>query len=203
MSQDYILKLSVKKALLLFILIPAFLQNVLNNFIESSQNVNWYYFFYLLFALLYLPYFYWFNCAVKFLHSKSKKKSELKLNRFTLSLRTNIILVFNFVFLIAYIFSFPTQNSEEGRNSTIIITLLAIQSLSIISFFYNTFFVIRLLNIEKKDFFFFKNIFIKLFFLSHPLPALWLIQTEFRKIQMNSASVSNLPTNSITNSKND
>ena len=188
MNQNSIVKHSVIKTLLLFLLLPFLLQGYLIKMAQSQKDINLYYFMHLICALFYLPYFYWFSCAVKFLHSKSKKQSELKLNRFSLTLLINIVLVFNFVFIAAYIFWFQFQNSEGLRNNSIIITLLAIQSLSIISFLYNTYFVIRLLGIEKKEVFFFNNIFIKLIILSHPLPALWIIQTKIRKIH--SASLS-------------
>jgi len=186
MSPYYIIKHGVKKTFIFFLLIPLFLQIVVYTFIKNLLDINLYFFAYFIFAILYLPYFYWLNSAVKYLHSKSSNQNIVKLIRFKAALIANIISVFNFVFIVAYAFrpDFSEQNIE--LNNGIIISLLAIQFVGVISFVYSTYFVIRLLNIDSKRCFIFSNIIFRVVFLSYPPIALWIIQTKIRKIQLNS-----------------
>jgi hypothetical protein len=184
MSPNYIIKHSVKKTFIFFLLIPLFLQIVVYTFIKNLLDINLYFFAYCIFAILYLPYFYWLNSAVKYLYSKFNTKNKLKIIRFKVAFYVNIISVFNFVFIIAYIFRPVFHEQNFDLDNGILLSLGAIQFVGVISFVYSTYFVIRLLNIDSKRCFIFSNIIFKVVFLSYPPIALWVIQTQIRKTQI-------------------
>lgn len=184
MSQEYIAKQSVKKTFIIFILIPFFLQTAVNSLIFNLINIYLYFFAYFIWTILYLPYFYWLNNAVKYLYSKFNTKNKLKIIRFKVAFYVNIISVFNFVFIIAYIFRPVFHEQTFDLDNGILLSLGAIQFVGVISFVYSTYFVIRLVNIDSKRCFIFSNIIFKVVFLSYPPISLWVIQTQIRKTQI-------------------
>lgn len=181
-----LLQQTPRKIFFVIIVIPFLIQCILLNIIKTTTNINFYYFMFFILALFYLPYFYYLNVAVKFLYNnKSVEKNVLKIITFKATLIINIILVFNFVFLAANQFGSVFHEFESKLSSDLMLLLLAFQLIGFLSYLYNTYFIIRLLNIENVRTCFINNLFLKLFFLSYPPIAIWVIQTQIRKIEKN------------------
>lgn len=180
---NYFLKQSAKKNIFLILIIPIIIQFVLINLVQSISDERLYYLTFLFFWLLYLPYFYWLCIAVNFLHGFSNKYFKLKFTNFKISLVINIISVFNFVFFIAYMFSFVFNG---GRPSDVIFLCVAlIQIVGVLSFAYTAYFVSKLiLTIELNKNIYFSDIVGSLINFSFPPITLWIIQNKIKKIQL-------------------
>lgn len=183
MNTNYFLKQSTKKIIFLILIIPIVIQFVLINLVQVIINERLYYLTFLFFWLLYLPYFYWLNIAVNFLYTHPNKYFKLKLNYFKISLVVNIIAMFNFVYFIAYIFSFVFNGGQP--NIDIILYMLSIQFVGVVSFFYNSYFVCKLIaTIELKRNVYFNDILSNLVTFSFPPLALWIIQNKVKRMQL-------------------
>lgn len=181
MNTNYFLKQSAKKNIFLILIIPIIIQLVLINLVQWVSDVRLYYVAFVFFGVLYLPYFYWLNIAVNFLYAHSNY-FKLKLNNFKVSLVINVIMVFNFVFFIAYMFSFIFKGGEP--NDVIILCFGLIQFVGIISFTYTSYFVSKLIaTIELKRNVYFSDIVGNLVTFSFPPLALWIIHNKVKKVQ--------------------
>ncbi|MRX41318.1 hypothetical protein GJU43_18675 [Flavobacterium sp. LC2016-23] len=95
----------------------------------------------------------------------------------------NIIVVFNFVFFIAYIFSFVFKGGEP--NDDIFLYVGLIQFVGVLSFSYCGYFVSKLIStIELKKTVCFNDIAGNLVTFSFPPVALWIIHNKIKKIQV-------------------
>ena len=94
----------------------------------------------------------------------------------------NIIAIFNFVFFVAYIFKFVSQGGKPDTN--IITYMLLIQFIGVISFFYNSYFVCKLIaTIELKRNVNFIDFAGNLVAFAFPPIALWIIQKKVKTLQ--------------------
>lgn len=154
---------------------------ILINLVQLVSNGKLYYSIFLLFWILYLPYFYWLKIAVNFLFYYSNEFFKLKLYFFKISLYINIIGVFNFVFFVAYIFRQVFIGSKLNDNFFLYVAI--IQFACVLSFFYSSYFISKLIaTIELKrkvNLIDISDYFAKLAF---PPLALWIIQTKIKKI---------------------
>jgi len=183
MNINFLLRQSAKKAFIFIIIIPIIIQFFLINLVQSFCYERLYYLIFTFFAFLYLPYFYWLNIVVNFLYSHSNKYFNLKLFTFKLCLVINIIVVFNFVFFIAYIFSFVFNGGEP--NDDIFLYVGLIQFVGVLSFSYSGYFVSKLIStIELKKTVYFNDIAGNLVTFSFPPVALWIIHNKVKKIQV-------------------
>ncbi|WP_195760065.1 hypothetical protein [Flavobacterium sp. LC2016-23] len=183
MNINFLLKQSTKKVFIFILIIPIIIQFFLINLVQSFSCERLYYLIFAFFAFLYLPYFYWLNIVVNFLYSYSNKYFNLKLFTFKLCLVVNIIVVFNFVFFIAYIFSFVFKGGEP--NDDIFLYVGLIQFVGVLSFSYCGYFVSKLIStIELKKTVCFNDIAGNLVTFSFPPVALWIIHNKIKKIQV-------------------
>lgn len=182
MKTNYFLKQSAKKVIFLIIIIPILIQLVLINLAQLIfDKMFLYYIIFIFFWMLYLPYFYWLNISVTFLYNHSNEHFKLKLTNFKISLLVNIITILNFVFFVAYIFSFL----NGGRpNIDFVSFMISIQFLAVLSFIYNSYFICKLISTielnRKVNFRDFNNNFIGFTF---PPFAISIIQNKIRKMQ--------------------
>lgn len=187
MNTNYFLKQSTKKTLLLILVIPIIIQFILINIAKSIIDERLYYLTFIIFWSLYLPYFYWLNNAINFLHSHSNEHLRLKIINFKISLVINIIATFNFVLFAAYVFSFVFNVNKSGKPDTNIILCMAlIQIVGVISFFYSNYFSCKLIStIELKRKVSFSEIVGNIISFSFPPITLWIINDKLKKIQAN------------------
>lgn len=158
------------------------MQLALVNIVQAVSDERLYYFLFFIFWLLCFPYFYWLNAAVRFLYN-NKKNNNFKIDfiNFKISLLVNLITVFNFIFFVAYIFSFI--DSGESPNINIIGFMGFIQFIGVVSFAYNGYFISKLLatlDLEKKVYF--SDISGNFILFSFPLASVWIIQGKIRKM---------------------
>jgi hypothetical protein len=184
MKLNYLLKQSTKKIFFLILIIPILFQLVLINLVQVANDEKIYYLIFVFFWMLYLPYFYWLNISINFIYLNSNKFFNLKLINFKITLFINIITSLNFVLFVAYIFSFVFNG---GRPDTDVIQfIIFIQFIGVFSFFYNNYFVFKLLAStelkRKTNFSDFSGI---LFIYSFPPLTVWIIQNKIKKIQLN------------------
>ncbi len=181
MKTNYFLKQSAKTNIFLILIIPIIIQLVLINLVQSVSDIKLYYLIFVFFGILYLPYFYWLNIAVNFLYARSNY-FKLNLKTFKLSLLINVIMVFNFVFFIAYMFSFVFKGGEP--NDVMFLCMSLIQFVGIISFSYTSYFVSKLIaSIELKRNVNFNDVVGNLVAFSFPPLALWIIHNKVKTIQ--------------------
>lgn len=182
MNTNYFLKQSARKTILLIFIIPAIIQLVIINLAQSVSDVRLYYLIFAFFGLLYLPYFYWLNIMVNFLHPHSSR-FKLKLNDLKIGLIINIIVVFNFVFFIAYMFSFVFNGGEPSDYIFLCVGL--IQFVGVLSYSYTSYFVSKLIaTIELKKNVHFTDIVGNLVAFSFPPLAIWIIQNKVKKCNL-------------------
>lgn len=183
MKTHYFLKQSTKKVIFLILIIPIIVLLLLINLVQLIFDEKLlYYIMFVFFWLLYLPYFYWLNVTVTFLYNHSNKNFKLKLTDFKISLVINIITILNFVFFIAYIFSFFDGGEP---NIDIVSCMILIQFIAVISFIYNSYFICKLIaTIElnrKVSFSDFSNNFVAF---SFPPIAIYSIHNKVKQIQV-------------------
>jgi hypothetical protein len=182
MNKHYFIKQKSRKVVFLLFIIPAILQLVLINIIKSINSELLYYFLFLLFGLLYLPFFYWLSISINYLHENSRKYFNLKLINFKISLLVNILILFNFVFFVAYIFSFIFFKEGSPEISTVVI-MAFIQIIGVVFFAYSNYFVgclLTTLQLNRKVNF--NEITSNLIALSIPPFAIWIIQKKVKDI---------------------
>lgn len=181
MKVNYFIKQSAKKNLFLIFIIPITIQLILINIIQSVSNIWLYYLTFIFFGILYLPYFYWLSIIVNFLHIHSRYY-KLKINNFKVSLIINVIMVFNFVLFIAYIFSFVINGGEPSN--VIFVCVGLIQFIGIISFSYTNYLLSKLIaTIELNRNVYFNDIIGNLVAFSFPPLAMWIIQNKIKRMQ--------------------
>lgn len=181
MNTNYFLKQSTKKNILLIFIIPILVQLVLINLAQSIGDLWLYYLLFVFFTLLYLPYFYWLKVAVNFLFFNSNT-FRLTLNKFKVSLVINVIMMFNFVFFIAYMFRFVFSGGEP--NDLIFLCVGLIQFVGISSFSYTNYFVSKLLaTIDLKRNVGFSDIVGNFVAFSFPPFAVWVIHKKIKSMQ--------------------
>lgn len=182
MSKNYLLNQSVKKIFTIILLLPIIIQLVLINMVQSVSDERVYYFIFAIFALLYLPYFYWLNIVVQFLINHPNKYFNLKLTNFKVSLILNIIVMFNFIFFVAYSFNLVFKGGEPSNEIFLFVGL--IQFIGVLSFSYTSYFISKLiLTIELKRNVYFNEIISNLVVFSFPPIALWSIHNKIKQIQ--------------------
>jgi hypothetical protein len=182
MDINYFLKQSGKKVVFLIFIIPTIIQLILINIIQMIVDEMLYYLLFLFFGLLYLPYFYWLNITVNFLYSHSNKYVKLKIKNFKISLMINIIIIFNFVFFVAYLFSFVFNGGTPDMK--IILYIVLIQFFGVASFAYNSYFVCKLIStIELNRKVGFSDIAGSFVTLLIPPLAVWIIHNKIKKMK--------------------
>ncbi|MBZ4042638.1 hypothetical protein [Flavobacterium hibisci] len=183
MRTNYFLKQSAKKVIFLIIIIPILIQLILINLAQVIfDKMLLYYIIFVFFWMLYLPYFYWLNISVTFLYNHSNEHFNLKLTNFKISLLVNVITILNFVFFVAYIFSFL----NGGRpNIDFVSFMILIQFVAIVSFIYNSYFICKLISTielnRKVSFRDFNSNFVAF---SFPPLAISIIQNKIKKMQI-------------------
>lgn len=184
MEINYFLKQGVKKIILLILVIPIIIQFVLINVVQWINDELLYYLTFVLIWLFYLPYFYWLNVTIKSLYAHSNKYFNLKLKRFNISLIINCVVLLNFVFFVAYIFSFVFL--KEGKPNVGLFPYIGlIQLVGIVSFFYNGYFVSKLIaTIELKRNVHFTDIAGNLIIFTFPPLAVWFIYNKIKKMEL-------------------
>ncbi len=180
MKTYYFIKFSTKKIFFLILIIPVIIQLLLINIVQSIENNLLYYLTFVIFWMLYLPFFYWLNNSITFLYNHSSKYLNLKLINFKFSLLINIIITLNFVFFVAYIFSFFHKGSTPN---TVIITLfIAIQFIGIFAFMYSSYFVCKVIKtIELKNKVFLNDILPIFLYYSFPPITIWVIHNKIKE----------------------
>ncbi|UOK42151.1 MULTISPECIES: hypothetical protein [Flavobacterium] len=184
MNSNYFLKQNAKKVIFLILIIPIIIQLFLINIIQVIHNGSEiiYYLSFLLFGLLYLPYLYWLYSIVNFFFTNSNKFVELKLNNFKICLAINVLVVFNFVLFVAYIFSFVFLKSGLP-NTDIILCFGFMQFVGVVSFVYTGYFVSKLITtIELNRKIYFSDIVGNFIILSIPPLAIWIIHNKAKKL---------------------
>lgn len=180
MTAKYCLKQSAKKTIFFILIIPIIIQVVLMNLVQLISDEKLYHITFVFFAILYLPYFYWLSIAVNFLYSHSNEHFKLKLNSFKVSLVIDIIVVFNFVFFIAYMFSLVFKGGEPTDDTFLCVGL--IQFAGVVSYSYTSYFISKLITtIELKRDVSFSDIIGNLAVFSFPPVALWIIHNKIKK----------------------
>ena len=144
MGTNYFLKQSTKKVIFLVFIIPIIVQLVIINFAQMIVDEMLYYILFIFFWLMYLPFFYWLNIAVSFLYAQPNKYFKIDLKVFKISLFINSLIILNFVFFTAYIFSFLFKGGKP--NTGIFLYVLFIQCIGIVSFIYSSYFVCKLIS---------------------------------------------------------
>lgn len=183
MSTNFILKQTTISNFIFILIIPIVIQFVLINSVQSLSSEILFYLTFIFFGVLYMPYFYWLNTVVCFLHKHSNEYFTLKLKTFKTSLGINIIVVFNFVFFIAYVFSFVFKGGEP--NDIVFLYVGLIQFIGILSFSYTSYFVSKLIQtIEFKRTIYFSDIIGNLALYAFPPTALWIIHNKIKRIQL-------------------
>lgn len=182
MNNNFFLKHSVRRTFFLFIIVPFVIQLVIINLIKIIEAESLYYLIFLIFAILYLPYFLWLNVVVGFLYGRKNKFFNLKLSNFKISLIINVIVVFNFIFFAAYVFSFIFLDNHPNTN--ILLSMVCIQFIGIPSFIYNLYFINKLIvTTEYKRKVRLNDFAGNFLVLSFPPLALWYLQSKIKKIQ--------------------
>ncbi|WP_166921247.1 hypothetical protein [Flavobacterium poyangense] len=167
----------------MILVIPGVVQLIVINLVQLIFDERLlYYIGFVFFWMLYLPYFYWLNVSVTFMYSQSNKYFRSKLANFRISLLINLIVVLNFVFLVAYVLS---QSNGGKPDIDFIGFLISIQFIGIVSFVYNSCFICKLMaTIElnrKVSFADFSNNFVAF---SFPPLAISIIQNKIKKMQV-------------------
>jgi lysylphosphatidylglycerol synthetase-like protein (DUF2156 family) len=182
MNSNYIINLNLIKTIFFIIIIPVIGQLILINILSYTRISALYYIIFLLFAFMYFPYFYWMNSAANFLVEHANKHFKLKIKSFKISLIINIIVLFNFVFFAAYVFSFVFNGGKPNLN--IISCMFIFQFFGVFSYFYNSYFLCKLIaTIELKRSVNFSDIAGNLALLSFPPLALYIIKSKIIRIQ--------------------
>jgi hypothetical protein len=186
--KNFFLKLSTKNALFLVFLFPGLVQLILVNLAQRTDDLKIYYSLFLFFWLMYLPFFWWLNISVDYLHSQSKNYFNFKIKYFKLSIILNIVSLMNFVFFVSYIFSFLIV---EGKpNKEIFLYIFLIQFIGVISFVYSSNFVTMLIkSIDLKRKVKFTEVFGISIFMLIPPYAIWIIHNQVKEL-MNNKKVS-------------
>jgi len=182
--KNFFLKLNTIKTLFLVLIIPGLVQLILVNFAQRTNDVKLYSSLFFLFWLMYFPFFYWLKIAIDFLYSQSKNYFEMNLKYFKISVIINIITLLNFVFFVAYIFSFLFFN--EKPNKDLFLWFFLIQFIGIISIIYSSNFItilIKSIELKRKVKFteFIGNSIIMLI----PPIAIWIIHNKVKELLNN------------------
>lgn len=187
MKTNYFLKQSTKKVIFMVFIIPIILQLVIINFVQMVVDEMLYYILFILFWLMYLPYFYWLNITVSFLYAQPNKYFNIDLKIFKISLLINSLIILNFVFFTAYIFSFLFKGGKP--NTEIFLYVLFVQCIGIMSFIYSTYFVCKLIStIELKRKIYFTDVIGNLVTLLIPPIAVWIIHNKVKEIIENTSN---------------
>lgn len=191
MYTNFFLNYSGRRIFTFILVIPIIIQFILLHFVQMISREELYYLLFLFFGFLYLPYFYWLNTVVTYLYSYPNKYFKLKLKDFKVSLVIAIIVVFNFVFLIAYMFSIAFKEGEP--NNILILCMGLIQFVGFVSCVYLGYFVIKLtLTLELKREINFLNVINNLAFFYFPLIGFWIIHNKLKSIQLSHKTANNL-----------
>lgn len=182
MRTNYFFDKSIKNVIFLTLIIPAVLQLTIINFVEKANNEIIYYLLFVVFGLLYLPYFSWLYNSINFLYKVKSKFFKLKIRNFNICLIINFLVVLNFVFYISYLMGFVINGGKPNIKIFLIIGI--IQMVGIIAFNYSVYFVCKLiLTYELKKEVNFIDIVGNIITMAFPPITIWKIQNKIQDIQ--------------------
>jgi hypothetical protein len=184
MKTYYFINLSTKKLFFYILIIPILIQLVLINIIEAINSRSLYYIMFIFFWMFYLPFFYWLNNAITFLFQYSIKYYNINLMKFKFSLIVNIITLLNFVFFVAYVFSFVYNGGQP--NIDFFFVFGGIQFIGIISFLHSSIIVCKTIKtIELKRKVHFNDIYRDIIYYSFPPLTIWVIHNKIKELYHN------------------
>lgn len=191
MNANYFFNQSTKKNIFIIVIIPILFQLLIVNLVRICYESSiLYYLLFFLFWLLFLPFFYWLKIMVTYLYNIPNDYFNFKLKYFKISLFVNAITFLNFVFCLAYIFSFVFKGSKP--NIDVVVYFFGFHAFGMIFFIYNGYFISKLfatLELKRKvnyiDTINYKG------FLSIRLIAVWSIHKKGKKFFLENYKVQN------------
>lgn len=174
----------MKKNFFLVIILPIVVQLFIINIVKIIRDETLYYTMYVLFWLLYFPYFYWLKNSIHFLYQHSKRQQDFKMRNFKIGILIILLWLLNFVLFVAYVFAFVFNiYLEKEPNLDVIMCFAVIGFIGPISSFYTGYFMYRLIkSIDLKEDFNMADFIGNFIFYSFPPLAFWVIEKKIKAI---------------------
>jgi hypothetical protein len=184
MKESILIKNSSKKNFILIIVIPMIIQLALINIARIVKNETLYYWVFISFWTLYLPYYYWLNKAIIFLISNTKKNPFKNLKKIQFSIVINALTTLNFVLFVAYIFSFTFYFENIGKpNDLILLAMASFNFVGIISSCYSAYSIYKvIISFDSDKRINFSDFTTKIIFYTFPPFVLWVTDKKVKEI---------------------